>query len=146
MLTNHHIMVGNTTFEIGGNIKKLREFSGYSQEFMANELDISQKTYSNIENDTGKVSKEQIENIAGILEIDPILLLSFDDKVIFQNENCNQAGMFKVNTYNESSGIERELFEKRIEEQKELFEKRVAELKEEITFLRSLIKQQYDEN
>jgi len=38
------------------------------------------------------------------------------------------------NTYNAVSKIERELFEKRIEE-----------FKEEAAFLRSLIKQQYDE-
>lgn len=121
-----------TTFEIGENIKRLREFRGYSQEYMATELNVSQRTYGNIESDKGKVNKEQIDHIARVLEIDPVFLLTYDDKVVFKNEQCEQVGMF--NTYNAVSKVERELFEKRIEE-----------LKEEITFLRSLIKQQYDE-
>jgi len=125
-------MSAKTTFEIGENIRRLREFRGYSQEYMAAELNVSQRTYSNIENDSGKVSKNQIEHIAKVLEVDPVFLLTYDDKVVFKNEHCEQVGMF--NTYNAVSKIERELFEKRIEE-----------LKEEITFLRSLIKQQYDE-
>jgi len=137
-------MSENLTFEIGGNIKKLREFRGYTQEYMAQELNISQKTYSNIESDRGKVNKGQIEHIAKILEVNPIHLMTYDDKIVFNNDNCPQAGMFNThntNTYNATSEIERELYEKRITDMKE----RITELKEEVTFLRSLVKQQYDE-
>ena len=66
-----------TTFEIGHNIKKLREFRGYSQEYMAKKLDVSQKTYSNIESDKSKIDKNQIKHIAEILEIDPVATLFF---------------------------------------------------------------------
>lgn len=125
-------MSGIMTFKIGENIKKLREFRGYSQEYMAAELDISQRTYSSIESDTGKVSKQQIEHIARVLEIDPLKLLSFDEKLVFTNQNCKQAWLYMNNTYNESSEKEHELYEKLIAEQKE----RINELKEEITFLR----------
>ena len=127
-------MSAHTIFEIGENIKKLREFRGYSQEFMAKELKISQKTYSNIKNDSGKISKSQIEHIASILEIDPIRLLTYDDKAVFNSDYNTQAGMFNTNTYHAKSEVE-----------KELYEKRIVELKEEVEFLRSLIKQQYDE-
>jgi len=61
--------IENLTFEIGGNIKKLREFRGYTQEYMAQELNISQKTYSNIESDRGKVNKSQIEHIATVRKL-----------------------------------------------------------------------------
>lgn len=137
-------MSGATTFEIGGNIKKLREFRGYSQEYMATKLNVSQRTYSNIESDQGKVNKQQIEHIAEILEIDPIHLLTFDDKYIFNTGDNHdhalaQSGMF--NTYHITSKIEQELFEKRIEELKEQFEKRIEELKDEVTFLRSMLKE-----
>lgn len=136
-------MSGGTTFEIGGNIKKLREFRGYSQEYMAAQLNVSQRTYSNIESDKGKVNKQQIEHIAKILEIDPIQLLTFNDKYIFNtgenhDHSLSQSGMF--NTYHISQKAEHELFEKRIEELKEQFEKRIGELKDEITFLRSMLK------
>lgn len=129
-----------TVLKIGENIKKLREFRGYSQDYMAKELNISQKTYSNIEADKGKINKNQIEHIAELLEVDPIHLLTYDDKVIFNNENCAQAGMFNThntNTYNATSEVEKELYDKRIEELKE----RVAELKEEVVFLRSIVKE-----
>jgi len=108
---------------------------------MATELNVSQRTYSNIESDKGRINKEQIEHIARVSEIDPVLLMTFDDKMVFKNENGAQAGMFNTNTYHATSEIEKDLYEKRINEYKE----RVTELKEEVSFLRSLIKQQYDE-
>ena len=134
-----HEMTKNTTFEIGENIKRLREFRGYSQQYMADQLDISQKTYSSIESDAGKVNKAQIKHIASILDIDPAHLLTYDARYVFNNENCNQAWMFTVENYNEASMIEKDLYEKRINEQKELFEKRIDELKGEVEYLRKII-------
>lgn len=130
-------MAKSGTFEIGKNIKKLREFRGYSQQYMADQLDITQKTYSNIEADDGKVNKGQIEHIAQILEVDPAYLLTYDDKIVFNNTDCND--MF--NTYhNAPSSKERELYETRIEEQKMLYEQMMAKLKEENEFLKSLVR------
>ena len=117
------------TLKLGENIKRLREFRGYSQDYMAAQLDISQKTYSNIEADRGKVNKGQIEHIAEVLNVDPLYLLTYDHRIVFQNENCEQTGMF--NTYNATSGKERELYEQRIKA-----------LEEEVLFLRSLVKKQ----
>jgi len=77
-------------------------------------------------------TKNRLNTLREFLAIDPVFLLTYDDKVVFKSEQCEQVGMF--NTYNAVSKIERELFEKRIEE-----------FKEEAAFLRSLIKQQYDE-
>lgn len=135
-------MSGGASIKIGENIKKLREFRGYSQEYMATELEISQKSYSNIESDEGKINKNQIEHIARILEIDPIQLLTFDDKLVFNScnsyDHAQVVGMF--NTYNIIPKTEQEFFEKRVEELKEQFEKRIEELKEEVAFLRSIIK------
>jgi len=134
-------MSSGATFEIGENIKKLREFRGYSQDYMAKELKVSQKTYSNIESDKGKVNKNQIKHIAEILEIDPVYLLTYDDKVVFNNENSAQTGGMYTsgifnNNYNVRSEVEQDLYEKRIEEMKE----RIEEMKKEIEFLRSMVK------
>lgn len=50
-------------------IRKLRTQKGYSQEYMAYELKISQKTYSNIENNKSLLTIEMVERIAFILEV-----------------------------------------------------------------------------
>jgi len=141
-----------TTFEIGENIKRLREFRGYSQEYMATELNVSQRTYGNIESDKGKVNKSQIEHIAKILDVDPIYLMTYDDKIVFRHDNSGHAGvyttgMFNTN-YNVASELERELYDKRIEELKERINElktHMDEMKKDNAFLRSLVKQQYDE-
>jgi transcriptional regulator with XRE-family HTH domain len=41
----------NRIIKIGNRLRKLRIAKGYSQEYMADVLQISQKTYSNMEND-----------------------------------------------------------------------------------------------
>lgn len=128
-------MATNLPFQLGKNIKKLREFRGYTQEYMAEQLGIGQKTYSNIEADTGKVNKSQIEKISDILDVHPLFLLSYDEKIVFNNENHDQAGMF--NTYH-NSPKEAELYERQITELKEL----VTFLKEEIAFLKGMIKKE----
>jgi len=71
--------------DIGQKIKKVREIKGYTQEYLAEQLDISQKTYSQIENNQSKLDVNRLQKIADILEIGLIELLSFDDKNIFNN-------------------------------------------------------------
>lgn len=56
-------------------IRKLRTQKGYSQEYMAYELKISQKTYSNIENNKSLLTIEMVEKIAFILEVPFLELL-----------------------------------------------------------------------
>ena len=69
-------------FQIGENIRKVHELRNYTQEYMAQQLGISQKTYSKIEHDRTKLDKEQLNSIARILDIDPVKLLTFDEKVL----------------------------------------------------------------
>lgn len=54
--------------EVLNKIKTYRKEKGYSQEYMAFKLDISQATYTNIENQTSKLSVERLIQIAEILE------------------------------------------------------------------------------
>ncbi len=111
---------------IGHKIRKIRELKGYSQEYMAHKLNISQRAYSKLEREEIKLDWKRINEISQVLEIDPIDLVSFDDSLIFNN--CTQSGKFK-NFYNNFP-----------EEIKQLYETRIEELKNEITFLRNLLK------
>lgn len=50
--------------KIGNRLRKYRNIKGYSQEYMAEVLHISQKTYSNMENDKTKISIDVMELLA----------------------------------------------------------------------------------
>lgn len=58
------------TNSIVKKIKNKREYLNYSQEFMAEELGISQPAYANIESGKTKLNIERIVDISKILNID----------------------------------------------------------------------------
>lgn len=108
--------------QIGNKIRKVREIKGFSQEFMSEKLNLSQRAYSKIEREEIKLDWQRINEIAAILELDPIDLVAFDDSLIFHN--CSQSG--KANTiYNQFPA-----------ELKEQYEKRIGQLESEVAFLR----------
>ena len=41
---------------IGKNIRKFRELKGYSQEYMANEMELTQASYAKLESNSTKIS------------------------------------------------------------------------------------------
>jgi transcriptional regulator with XRE-family HTH domain len=112
---------------LGEKIKKVRNFKGFSQQMMAEKMNISQRAYSSIENDETKIDLERLSQISTALEIDPIELLTFDEKMVFNN--CTQSGNMYSPVFNNGSEIERELYEKHIKR-----------LEEEVAFLRSILK------
>jgi len=63
MITAHHL-------------KELRLQKNYTQEHLAFELDISQKTYSNIENGTSKLTLELLQKIAGVYNMSLVNLIT----------------------------------------------------------------------
>ena len=108
--------------EIGQKIRQIRELKGYSQEFVANKLGVSQRAYSKLETNETKLDWQKITKIAGVFEIDPLDIVSFDDNLVFHN--CNQSGKFGQ-FYNN-------IPEKLIEQ----YEMRIKNLEDEIVFLR----------
>ena len=112
--------------EIGFKIRQLRELKGFSQEYMAERLAISQRAYSKLERNETKADWNRISEIAGIFDMDPMDLISFDDNLIFNN--CTQSGKFNnfVNHYPE----------KLVEQ----YEKQIKRMEDEIVFLRDQLK------
>ena len=84
----------NNSVKIGSKLRKLRISKGYSQEYMAETLKISQKTYSNMENDKSSISIETLKKIASEYNIDLMEILS-DERVIVQNNNSNDTSTFQ---------------------------------------------------
>lgn len=65
------------TLDIGKRLKRLREWRNYTQTHLAYELNISQATYSRIENGTVELTTSQLFKIAIIFNVStPALLTS----------------------------------------------------------------------
>lgn len=111
--------------EIGSKIRQIRELRGYSQEFVAHKLGISQRAFSKIETNQTKLDWEKVAGIAEVLEVDPMDMISFDDNLIFNN--CSQSGKFEKFINN--------MPDKLIEQ----YELRIKSLNEEISYLRDLL-------
>jgi len=102
------------------NIRKLRDIKGFSQEYMATKLNISQNTYSRIENGYISLKFDRLIQIASILEIDIPKLINFNDQSFFNVK------------YPENSGPQIEIIK--------TYKNYIQHLEDEIKFLRSLLK------
>ncbi len=75
---------------IGHKIKSIREFKGFSQDYISTKMRISQNALSKIEKGEIKLTFEKACELAEILETDINTLINFDTGNIFNN--CNQSG------------------------------------------------------
>ncbi|MCW3170809.1 helix-turn-helix domain-containing protein [Chryseobacterium sp. 09-1422] len=64
----------------GHNIRKIRRDKDLTQEYMAFEMGISQKAYSDIENSKVKINLDILTKISSILEIRPSDICSISDQ------------------------------------------------------------------
>jgi transcriptional regulator with XRE-family HTH domain len=83
------------------NLKKLREFRNYSQDFMAKKLGKSQNAYSKMENGRTKIKEEEIIKLAELLEVTTTQLLS-DDTILIKisDTKVESGGIFNGNLQN----------------------------------------------
>lgn len=88
------ITIQNPSIKIGSRLRKLRMDKGYKQEYMADILEVSQKTYSNMENDKSSITIDTLKKIAEEYKIDLLDLLS-NDTTIVQHNNSNEHGTFQ---------------------------------------------------
>ena len=115
----------------GQKIRKIREIRGYKQEYLADQLGMSAKSYGKIESGETSLSISRLQQIAKVLEVDPLDVLSFDEKQMFHH--CNQPGNGNSNILNSYD----------FAKERELYERKIAHLKEEIAFLRGLVGKQH---
>jgi len=78
---------------VAANIRKVREYRDYTQEYLAMKLGISQNAYSKIELAYTRITLERLIQIAAILEIDVITLI-----------NSTSEDLLKLNTSAVSNG------------------------------------------
>lgn len=84
---------------ISTNLRRLREYKNYSQEYMAEQLGIKQNTYSRYE--TGEVlpKLDMLKRAAEVLEVPEQQLLSSDALILTQNNNENSSFGYIVNNH-----------------------------------------------
>lgn len=82
-----------STLNIGQKLRKLRNQKGFSQEYLADRLNISQKTYSNMENDRTPITVEILKQLSSELEVDMIDLIT-DSKIIVQYNTSQDTSTF----------------------------------------------------
>lgn len=118
---------------IGFNIRRIREQKGFSQEYLADRLDISQASYARLENEETKITVDRLLKIAEILETE-----------IIDFFNATKSGIQTQNNYDGSYGngyIQNLTIENKDMMQKviDLYEIRLKEKDEQIAFLKSLL-------
>lgn len=126
--------------KIGENIRKIRELKGFSQEYVANKLKISQRAFSHIESNNDKIDTERLKSIAGILEVDVLDILAFNDRAFFTNSHFTKSsvGMYYMhNTVNLGDETKlNEIQEARIKE----LQNEIKHLREQVSFLQDMMK------
>ena len=75
------------------NIRKIREYRQYSQEYMAMKLNISQNAYSKLELVYTRITVERLFEIAFILDIEPTEIFSRDIRDLIQIHSSNSSNL-----------------------------------------------------
>lgn len=106
---------------LGEKLKKARINKNFTQEYLAEMLNVSQKTYSNFENDKSKPGFSQVEEMAKVLDVSVLDFLSGDSITVNQTDN-------KIAIAQNYASISTS--EKLIEQ----YEERIKELKEQVDY------------
>lgn len=114
--------------KIGNNIKKLRELKNISRQHVADNVGVSLKTYSNIENDITSPDVNLLEKIADTIEVSVYKLFNFNEKVILNNHGKHVVNF--GNSFNQYGNFDKE---------RELYEKLLIEKDNQIALLNELI-------
>ena len=108
----------STTNDIARNIKQIRELKSFTQEYMAQELGISQSAYGKIEQGLTILKIDRLQQIADILEVDISTLLNTTTifNIIYNAQQATQSGYINV-TQNNTNAIDIEEIRKIIREE-----------------------------
>jgi transcriptional regulator with XRE-family HTH domain len=109
--------------ELGVKIKKIRESKNYTQEYMSNQLNISQNTYSKIETGGIKLTVDRLKQISDVLDVTIEDIMSNETQTFnFHNSNIDKFYGY-IETLHEDN--------------KELQQTTIKLLNEQITYLKS---------
>ncbi len=76
-----------TVMIIGSKIKTIREMKNFTQEYVAERLEMSQSNYSRIERNEINIPVKTLQSLAEIFELSLTDLIEFDAKYFFNSVN-----------------------------------------------------------
>lgn len=118
------------TSSIKNKIKSIRELKNYTQEYMADQLGVTQAGYSKIEKGKTTLSYVKLVEIARILEVSVEDVISFDSQRYFNSFNTvrgDNNGSIQFNSDNNAATL-KVLYEDKIR----LLEKLLTKTEEEL--------------
>lgn len=95
----------------GAKIRSLRLLRGYSQEYMASELDVTQTTYSRIETDKQKLTAPVLERLAQVLGVS-VADITSNEPLIIQNNASNYGAQGRIENF---FADQKELYQKMLD-------------------------------
>ena len=84
MKSNHNVIVMHIKYNI---IREVRRNKGYSQEYVAYLLNVSQSHYSKLKNRIYSIDFDMLGKILDVLEINPLEIIGFSEKQKFLMNN-----------------------------------------------------------
>lgn len=109
---------------VGQSIRKIRVQKGYSQEYMAESLGITQPSYARLEKDDNRINVVRLLQIAQYLETNVSELLGQKAQKVTNQSNNTTANAYNVDKISKIINVDNEY---------------IASLKDEIIFLRELL-------
>ncbi len=126
--------------KVGQQIKKMRELRNFTQDFVAEQVGISQAAYSDIEKDKTDVSLSRLSKIAKVLDVTLADIIAFDERVVFNiKENKGLANIFKNTTDTSILDKIEASHNVRLTEVKTMYESRLQDKDKEIERLSGLL-------
>lgn len=90
--------MGNLLLEFGKKVKYYRKLAGFSQEILAEKLDLTPTTITLIETGRNFVNYATLENICSVLNVEPFALFDFkSDMLTKENEYAHQISTLSKN-------------------------------------------------
>lgn len=115
------------------NIRKIREQKGFSQEYVAQELDISQASYARLESEETKITVDRLFRLAEIFQIEVTEFFN-EGRLNIQTQN-NYEGAYGNGYVQNLTIANNEMIDKLMES----YQVRLQEKDQQIEFLKSLL-------
>lgn len=112
---------------VSENIRLIRESRGYSQEYIANKLNVTQQAYSNMEKKPETMTLGRLKELAKVLDVSLLTLLTEESMYVLNN--FNQQGGYAVTKMEQYVSAENAL---------KIYEEMIKELREEVKSLKQL--------
>lgn len=113
---------------LSNQVRLIRESKGYTQEYVAKKLRVTQQAYSQMEKNPESMTLKKLRDLSLIFDVQLVTLLGEDN--IYVQQNYQQTG----------GNAATKMVVQTSKQENDLYERLIEELKNEILFLKELLK------